>query len=47
MSGMGTASGSLSKPLEAAIINMAILTTFLVPPFLRLTFNESVFLTVK
>lgn len=39
--GIGSASGALSKPLEAAIIIMVILTTFLAPPFLRLTFGES------
>lgn len=39
--GVGSASGVLSKPLEAAIIMMVILTTFLAPPFLRLAFNLS------
>lgn len=39
--GVGSASGVLSKPLEAAIIVMVILTTFLAPPFLRLVFPES------
>lgn len=39
--GIGSASGVLSKPLEAAIIMMVILTTFLAPPFLRLAFKES------
>ncbi|NES94900.1 MAG: cation:proton antiporter [Desertifilum sp. SIO1I2] len=39
--GIGSASGVLSKPLEAAIIAMVILTTFLAPPFLRLAFGES------
>ncbi|HEY9881947.1 MAG TPA: cation:proton antiporter [Leptolyngbyaceae cyanobacterium] len=39
--GIGSASGVLSKPLEAAIIIMVILTTFLAPPFLRLAFGES------
>lgn len=38
---IGTASGVLDKPLQAAIIIMVILTTFLAPPFLRLTFGES------
>ncbi|MBD2314357.1 cation:proton antiporter [Desertifilum sp. FACHB-1129] len=38
--GIGSASGVLSKPLEAAIIAMVILTTFLAPPFLRLAFGE-------
>ncbi len=37
--GIGSASGVLSKPLEAAIIVMVILTTFLAPPFLRLAFK--------
>jgi hypothetical protein len=36
--GVGSASGALSKPLEAAIIVMVILTTFLAPPFLRVVF---------
>ncbi|MBF1999180.1 MAG: cation:proton antiporter [Synechococcales cyanobacterium C42_A2020_086] len=39
--GVGSASGILSKPLEAAIIVMVILTTFLAPPLLRLVFPES------
>ncbi|WP_416670382.1 cation:proton antiporter [Egbenema bharatensis] len=39
--GIGSASGVLSKPLEAAIITMVILTTFLAPPFLRVAFGES------
>ena len=39
--GIGSASGALSKPLEAAIIVMVILTTFLAPPFLRLAFKGS------
>ncbi|MGF1600622.1 MAG: cation:proton antiporter [Thermosynechococcaceae cyanobacterium] len=34
--GIGSASGVLSKPLEAAIIVMVILTTFLAPPLLQL-----------
>lgn len=37
--GIGSASGVLSKPLEAAIIIMVIATTFLAPPFLRLAFK--------
>lgn len=37
--GIGSASGVLSKPLEAAIIIMVILTTFLAPPFLRIALN--------
>lgn len=39
--GIGAASGALDKPLQAAIIVMVILTTFLAPPFLRLAFKES------
>lgn len=39
--GIGSASGVLSKPLEAAIIIMVILTTFLAPPFLRIAFGQS------
>ncbi|HEY9736288.1 MAG TPA: cation:proton antiporter [Trichocoleus sp.] len=39
--GIGSASGVLSKPLEAAIIIMVILTTFLAPPFLRVAFGNS------
>ena len=39
---IGASSGALSEPLQAAIIIMVILTTFLAPPFLRLAFwNES------
>ena len=38
--GIGSASGVLSKPLEAAIIIMVILTTFIAPPFLRLAFGK-------
>ena len=38
--GIGSASGVLSKPLEAAIIIMVILTTFLAPPFLRIAFGS-------
>ncbi len=37
--GIGSASGLLSKPLEAAIIVMVILTTFLAPPLLRWAFH--------
>lgn len=36
---VGSASGVLSKALEAAIIAMVILTTFLAPPLLRLVFK--------
>lgn len=39
--GIGSASGVLGKPLEAAIITMVILTTFLAPPFLRQAFGQS------
>lgn len=39
--GVGSSIGILSKPLEAAIIVMVILTTFLAPPLLRLVFQES------
>ena len=39
--GVGAATGILSKPLEAAIIVMVIITTFLAPPFLRLVFQRS------
>ncbi|MGF1600885.1 MAG: cation:proton antiporter [Thermosynechococcaceae cyanobacterium] len=38
--GVGSASGVLSRPLEAAIIVMVILTTFIAPPFLRIVFND-------
>ncbi len=38
--GVGSASGVLSKPLEAAIIVMVILTTFLAPPLLRVVFPD-------
>jgi len=38
--GIGSASGVLDKPLEAAIIIMVILTTFLAPPLLRVAFRE-------
>ena len=39
--GVGSASGALSKPLEAAIIMMVILTTFLAPPLLRFVFPQA------
>ncbi|MFM7447498.1 MAG: cation:proton antiporter [Leptolyngbyaceae cyanobacterium] len=39
--GIGSASGLLNKPLEAAIIIMVILTTFLAPPLLRVAFGQS------
>lgn len=38
---VGSESGVLSKPLEAAVIVMVILTTFLAPPWLRLVFKRS------
>nr|WP_290227665.1 cation:proton antiporter [Trichocoleus desertorum] len=38
--GVGSASGVLSKPLEAAIIVMVILTTFVAPPLLRVVFQD-------
>lgn len=38
--GIGSASGVLDKPLEAAIIVMVILTTFLAPPLLQLTLKS-------
>lgn len=39
--GVGPASGTLSRPLEAAIIVMVILTTFLAPPMLHVVFQSS------
>ncbi|MEO0373933.1 MAG: cation:proton antiporter [Cyanobacteria bacterium P01_A01_bin.17] len=39
--GVGSASGALSRPLEAAIIVMVILTTFVAPPFLRIVFSDA------
>lgn len=39
--GVGSASGALSRPLEAAIIVMVISTTFLAPPLLRVVFQSS------
>ncbi len=39
--GIGSASGVLSKPLEAAIIVMVILTTFLAPPLLQWALKDS------
>jgi len=38
--GVGAASGILSESLNAAIITMVILTTFLAPPLLRVAFNH-------
>ncbi len=40
--GVGSASGVLSEPLEAAIVVMVILTTFLAPPLLRIVFQPAV-----
>ncbi|MGP1375815.1 MAG: cation:proton antiporter [Almyronema sp.] len=39
--GVGSASGVLSESLEAAIIVMVILTTFLAPPLLRIVFKDT------
>jgi len=39
--GVGSASGVLSPPLEAAIVVMVILTTFLAPALLRVTFGDA------
>lgn len=39
--GVGSASGVLSESLEAAIIVMVIMTTFVAPPLLRVVFNDS------
>ncbi|HEY9764688.1 MAG TPA: cation:proton antiporter [Trichocoleus sp.] len=38
--GVGSASGVLSESLDAAIIVMVILTTFLAPPLLRVVFRD-------
>ncbi|MGB2923785.1 MAG: cation:proton antiporter [Limnothrix sp.] len=38
--GIGSASGVLSKPLEAAIIVMVIFTTFLAPPLLQMVMKK-------
>ncbi len=40
--GIGTASGAIDKPLEVAIVLMAIFTTFLAPPLLRMAFDKSI-----
>ena len=45
--GVGSASGVLSKPLEAAIIVMVILTTFLAPPLLRFVFSSDTVVKTK
>jgi Kef-type K+ transport system membrane component KefB len=37
--GIGAASGVLDKPLQAAVIIMVILTTFVAPPLLRFAFK--------
>jgi Kef-type K+ transport system membrane component KefB len=39
--GVGSASGVLSESLDAAIIVMVILTTFMAPPLLRVVFRDS------
>ncbi|MEM8610495.1 MAG: cation:proton antiporter [Cyanobacteria bacterium P01_H01_bin.105] len=39
--GIGSASGVLDRPLEAAIIVMVILTTFLAPPLLQVVLKDS------
>ncbi|MBD6616242.1 cation:proton antiporter [Komarekiella sp. 'clone 1'] len=38
---IGAASGTLDKPLQAAIVIMVILTTFVAPPLLRFAFKQS------
>ncbi|MEM9979996.1 MAG: cation:proton antiporter, partial [Cyanobacteria bacterium P01_D01_bin.2] len=38
--GVGAASGVLSESLDAAIIVMVIVTTFVAPPLLRIVFNS-------
>ncbi|MCT7952653.1 cation:proton antiporter [Ancylothrix sp. C2] len=45
--GVGTASGVLSDALNAAIIMMVILTTFVAPPLLRLAFGDAPSVEVK
>lgn len=40
--GVGAATGVLSESLDAAIIVMVILTTFLAPPLLRVVFREEI-----
>jgi Kef-type K+ transport system membrane component KefB len=40
--GIGAASGVVDKPLQAAMIIMVILTTFLAPPLLRFAFKQPV-----
>jgi len=38
--GIGTSSGILSEALNAAIVSMVIVTTFVAPPLLRLAFGS-------
>jgi Kef-type K+ transport system membrane component KefB len=38
--GVGSATGILSKSLNAAIIVMVIVTTFIAPPLLRVAFDK-------
>ncbi|HEY9662682.1 MAG TPA: cation:proton antiporter, partial [Allocoleopsis sp.] len=45
--GVGSATGVLSESLDAAIIVMVILTTFLAPPLLRVVFREPAMETVE
>ena len=45
--GIGAASGVLDKPLQAAIIIMVILTTFVAPPLLRFAFKQEESLVEK
>lgn len=45
--GIGSASGIIDKPLEAAIIIMVIITTFMAPPFLRVAFGNTVKLPLE
>jgi Kef-type K+ transport system membrane component KefB len=39
--GIGADSGTIDKSLEAAIVAMVIITTFLAPPFLRMAFDRA------
>lgn len=45
--GIGAASGVLDKPLQAAIIIMVILTTFIAPPLLRFAFGSEETATIE
>ena len=45
--GVGSASGILSKPIEASIIVMVIFTTFLAPLLLRSILKEPFLATQK